>query len=134
MRIILCISFLIASLSSIAQVQREDGTWYDENLAIRVMEEDIRNEGTLEICIYSTTNDRCIHNLKTPYEVLVYNEDGEQIWNSAWTGQKMSIKFSTPLRGAAYIVVNAKNDYVVNTLTGERIFTNGVMSVEYEIE
>ncbi|NVK27494.1 MAG: hypothetical protein HWE14_05585 [Flavobacteriia bacterium] len=134
MRIILCISFLIASLSSMAQVQREDGTWYDENLAIRVMDEDIQNEGTLEICIYSTVNDRCIHNLKTPFEVLVYNEVGEQIWNSAWTGQKMNIKFSTPLRGAATIVVNAKNDYVVNTLTGERIFTNGVMSVEYELE
>lgn len=131
------ITFILAFLCSIlsfAQEQREDGTWYDGELAFKVVDEDLEKEGTMLICIYKTSNNRCIHNLITPFEVIIYNEDNEQIWNSAWTGTNTDLKFRQPLPGAKYVVIRAKNDYVVNTMSGKRIFTDGQMELEYVIE
>ncbi len=117
-----------------AQIQREDGTWYDENLAFRIIEEDVQEKGEILLCIYNTENGRCIHNLQTGFEILVYNVNDEQIWNSTWTGSNTDIKFRMPLRGAAYIIVRARNDYVVNKMTGDRIFTDGPMELRYEVK
>ncbi len=134
MKYFLSLALLLTTFLSNGQVKREDGTWYDENLAFQVIEEDVVDKGELLICIYNTENNRCIHNLMTPFEVLVFNEDGEQIWNSTWTGANTDLKFRMPLRGAAYIIVRARNDYVINKLTGDRIFTNGPMELRYDVQ
>lgn len=131
---ILIVLFLAIGLTSQAQERREDGTLYDGNLTFQVVEENLRNEGTMLVCILNEANGRCVQNLIAPFEVLVYNQNDEQIWNSLWTGQNMDLKFRVPMRGAKYVIIQARADFVVNSRTGTRIYTDGPMTVKYELE
>lgn len=134
MKRFLIIAILLSSISSIAQVQREDGTWYDDSLSFHVVEEDLKEKGTMLLCIYNEANERCVHNLITPFEILIYDAEDRQIWNSAWSGQNPDIKFRFPMRGAAYIIIQSRNDYVVNSMTGTRIYTDGPLYLKYELQ
>lgn len=130
----LIILFLAVGLSSQAQERRDDGTLFDRNLTFHVVDENLINEGTMLVCIINEANDRCVQNLIAPFEVLVYNENDEQIWNSLWTGQNMDLKFRAPMRGAKYVIIQARADFVVNSRTGTRIYTDGPMTLKYDLE
>lgn len=133
MKRILIVLFLTFGVVSQAQETREDGTRYDENLEFKVIDEELKTEGTMLVCIYDSKNEACVQNVIVPFEVLVYNEDDEQIWNSIWTGQNMDLKFKVPMRGASYVIIQARADFVVNSRTGTKIYTDGRMTLKHEL-
>jgi hypothetical protein len=107
-----------------------DGKYYDNSLEFFIVEENVRRTGVLDICIVGEDR-RCIENLFTGFEVLVYNSAGKEIWASIWSGQTMRIKFTKGLPEAAHVVVRARAPYVVNKLTTTRIYQDKPLELKY---
>lgn len=133
MRKLLMILAVALSATAFSQVQREDGTWYDDQLTFHVVKEQVVKFGEITICIWHKGNEMCVENLFTTYEVLVYDANDEEIWTSLWTGMYPDIKFEKELPTAAYVIIRAKRDYVKNILTGNKIYTDGMMELKYDL-
>jgi hypothetical protein len=115
-----------------ATAQEEiDGRWVDDNLEWVVLNENIRTDGTLRLCIAQIKEKRCVENVFTAYEILVYNAQGEEIWSGLWTGQKMAIRFRQPLPTAHKMEIKATKDFVINWMTGTKIHQTKPMSLTY---
>lgn len=115
------------------QVQREDGTWFDDQLTFHVENELIRQYGELTVCVWHNANEMCIENLMTAYEILVYNAQDEEIYTSLWTGRVPDVVFKKPLPEAKYIIIRAQRDFVINVLTGTRIYTGEPLELKYDV-
>jgi hypothetical protein len=131
--VLIALSLLLAA-NLIAQEQREDGTWWDNNLTFQVKKDLIRQFGELEICIYDTKRGMCVENLMTRYEVIVYNSANEEIWNSLWTGKNMNMKFSKALPDASYVKIRAMKPFAINKLTGTRIYMDEPMELKHRVK
>ncbi len=112
------------------QEQRGD-TLYDNNLVFKVVEDMIVRRGILEICIYDSKREICVENLITGYEIRVYDRNGQEIWNSLWTGRNKRMKFKNPIREAHYVVIKANRPLVINVLTGTRIYQDQPMELKF---
>lgn len=121
-------------LSAQAQVKKADGTWWDNNLAFDVLYENLDSTGELMICILNTEAEKCIENLTTGFQVSIYGRNDKELTNSLWTGKNMYIKFKTPFPEAEYIVIKANKNYVVNTMTGTRIYQDEPIEFKYILE
>lgn len=125
---------LATSLAASAQEQREDGTWWDNNLEFQVEEDLLRTLGELEICIFDGKREVCVENLMTMYEVRIFDSQNKEIWNSLWTGKNLKMKFSQPFPEANYIVIKALRPFVINKLTGTRIYQDEAMELKYYVQ
>lgn len=134
MRNILALIFVFTSLFSVAQEQKEDGTWWDNNLEFQVKTDGIKEFGELEICIYDRKRELCIENLITGYEVRIYDAANKEIWNSLWTGKDMDMVFSKEFPTAHHLVIKATRPFVINVLTGTRIYQNKAMELKYVVK
>ncbi|NCG14555.1 MAG: hypothetical protein GWO77_02770 [Bacteroidetes bacterium] len=117
---------LMASLSVQAQVKSfqqplSNLSLVDESLHFMVIDEAIKEQGTLSICI--AQKDRCIENLQVGFIVRIYDTSGQEIWDSLWSGKNMDIRFKSPMPQAATYAVEATSDFVINRLTTNRIST-----------
>lgn len=133
MKRVLSILALLITTVVAGQVQREDGTLYDDQLGFHVVQEHVRLYGEINVCIWQKERELCIENLITSYEILIYNQAGEEIWTSLWTGMYPDIKFEKNFPDASYIIIRAKRDYVINIMTGTRIYTDGYMELKYDV-
>lgn len=124
----------LACTSVWGQVQHEDGTWHDDSLTFVVLSEQIAKYGELEICIYHIGQEMCIDNLVTPFEVLIYNSNDNLLWNSMWTGMQTDLVFRKGFPSAAYIIIRAKRDYVININSGTRIYTGEPLELKYQVQ
>ncbi len=133
-RAIFMLAFLTTFLNSAtAQTQKEDGTWWDNNLEFKVLYQDIDSTGELMICIAQIKEQKCVENLTTGYQVKIYDASNKEIWNSLWTGKNLDIKFKKSFPDAAYLTIEANKNYVVNTLTATRIYQDKALFLKYNL-
>ena len=134
MRFLILVAFSILSFVSVrAQVQKEDGTWWDNNLDFEVLYENLDSTGELVICIKNIEVDRCIENLTTGFQVNIYGSGDKEIWTSLWTGRNLDFKFKKPFPEASYIIIKANKNYVVNSMTGTRIYQDEPLELKYTL-
>ena len=132
MRILFLVAFTsLFSGSVLAQVQKEDGTWWDNNLVFEVLYEDLDSAGELMICIKNTVADKCIENLTAGFQVIIYGSGDKEIWTSLWTGRNLDFKFKKPFPAATYIIIKANKNFVVNSMTGTRIYQDEPLELKY---
>jgi hypothetical protein len=124
---------MLAFFTVTAQVQKEDGTWWDNDLAFKVTDDQMKLKSELEICIYHTTKEKCIENLVTGFEVRIYDASGKELWNSLWTGSQKRIKFKKKFPQASYLVIKATRPFVINELTTNRIYQDKPMELKHTI-
>ena len=134
MKKIALILVMISTLSLAAQSQKEDGTWWDDNLSFEIKVDLIKKFGELEICIYDNSRELCIENLMTQYEVRIYDAQDKEIWNSLWTGKDMDMVFSKKFPNAHYVVIKALRPFVVNKLTATRIYQTEPLELKYFVK
>lgn len=125
---------LLAAFAVNAQEQHEDGTWWDNNLEFKVKEDLLKKFGELEICIFDKKREVCVENLMTTYEIRIYDANSKEIWNSLWTGKDMYMYFSEEFPKAHYIVIKALRPFVINKLTGTRIYQDEAMELKYYVK
>jgi hypothetical protein len=107
-----------------------DGKYYDNDLQFYVVEENVKRTGVIEICI-TNSDKRCIENLLTGYEILVYDNSNKEIWASIWSGQSMRVKFDNKLPNAHYVIIRARAPYVVNKRTTTRIYQDEPIELKH---
>ena len=117
-----------------AQEQHEDGTWWDNNLEFKVEQDLLKKLGEIEICIYHKTNAMCVENLMTTFEIRIFDAANNEIWNSLWTGKDMYIVFSKAFPTAHHVTVRALRPFVINKLTGTRIYQDKALELKYEVK
>ncbi|KFD38448.1 hypothetical protein AT05_10155 [Schleiferia thermophila str. Yellowstone] len=128
-------TLLVLNCSNTVFAQKlENGKWVDDNLTFKVVYENIRKAGELQLCIANLENDLCIGNLMTPFEVFVYDRKDSLIWSSIWTGTNMQLKFKKRLPLAAKVHIKAKVPYVINKLTTTRIYQQSPLELLYVIQ
>lgn len=114
-----------------AQTRSADGKWRDPNLTFQVVEESVREDGAFTLCVAQKKEKRCVENLFTSFVVRVYNASGKEIWNGQYTGMVPYIVFKKALPDAAKMEITAQKDFVINVLTGTRIYTGQPLSYTY---
>ncbi len=117
-----------------AQVQKEDGTWWDNNLEFEVLHENLDSNGQLVLCIKNVEVDRCIENLTTGFQVNIYDSGDKELWTSLWTGRSLDFKFKKSFPEAIYIIIKANKNYVVNSMTGTRIYQDEPLELRYTLK
>ena len=123
----------LALLASLATWAQDAPTSYqDDNLVFELVSEEVAAQGTLEFCISDGVD--CIQNLQVGFTVRVYDADSVLIWNSIWSGRNTAIRFRQPLPNAHLVVIEAEAPFAINTVTTERVQTNGVLKLEFKIE
>lgn len=127
------LAIMVASKGVYSQEKKDDGTWWDNDLKFELVYEDIRRSGELEFCVYKIEHERCIYNVQTGFEVRVFDESGEEIWNSLWSGKKTAIKFKKPLKEAYAFEVKAIRPFVININTGTRIYQDEPLVLKHTI-
>ncbi len=125
---------LFTAVALSAQTQKEDGTWWDNNLQFEIKTDILKAQGRLEICIYDSSRDLCIENLVTGYEIRIYDASNKELWNSLWTGKNMDMKFSKKFPNAQYIIIKATRPFVINILTGTRIYQDKALELKYTLQ
>lgn len=115
--------FLIALViaPSLRAQQEVDGEWVDDELEWVVVNEAVRQNGTLRLCIANANDHRCIENLFTAFEIRVFDAQGEEIWNGLWMGEKKAIRFRKALPNAYRMEIKATKPFVINWVTGTKI-------------
>ena len=129
MKQLLVLFIALLSFQATGQTRLANGTWEDTSLEFVLISESIQQDGSLSLCI--AKGDNCIENLTVGFTVRVYDAAGKEIWNSVWSGRSMDIQFKNPLAKANKVVVEASGDFVVNTLTANRISTRQPLKLTY---
>ncbi len=122
---------VLCSLSAGAQTRGEDGKWYDSNLTFQVSEETVREDGAFTLCVAQKKEKRCVENLFTPFVVRVYNASGKEIWNGQYTGMVPFVVFKKALPDAAKMEIVSQKNFVINVLSGTRIYTGAPLRMTY---
>ena len=126
---------LVACSSSLAlSAQTKVGDrWVDNDLEWVVLSQSVRNRGTLELCIGNKTENRCVENVFTAFEIRVFDSAGNEIWNGLWKGDKKSIRFRKALPEAARLEIKATRSFVINWMTGSRIHQDKALELSYPL-
>jgi nitrous oxidase accessory protein NosD len=77
--------------------------------------------------------DNCVENLTTGFQVNIYDAQDKELWNSIWTGRKLDIKFKKNFPDAARVEIKANKNYVINTMTGTRIYQDEPLQLDYKL-
>lgn len=111
---------MVSSVSMMAQEKVGD-RWVDNNLSFEVVNQSIKKDGKLTICVFDTTRNSCIENLQTGFELKVYDASGNMIWEGIGSGRTKQVTLPKPLPKASYITIKAFKPYVTNKRTGNLI-------------
>lgn len=129
--IVLCM--LIFSTAAWAQTKVGD-KWVDNNLTIRITDDNIKSRGEFYICIADTSRGPCIQNLVTGVEVKIYNAADELLWEGIASGRVKGLKLPRPMPQASYLWIRTFKPYVVNKSTGNYIHQDERINVRYNIK
>lgn len=130
--IILCT--FIFSAAAFAQSKVGD-KWVDNNLTIKVIDDDIKSRGEFYICIADTSRGGpCIENLVTGVEVKIYNAADELLWEGIASGRVKGMKLPAPMPQASYLWIRTFKPYVVNKTSGNYIYQDKHINVRYNIK
>lgn len=118
-------------MGALAHGQEEvNGQWVDNDLAFKVEWENVKRTGEIDLCIAKASEDLCIRNLFTSFEVLIYDANGKVINKSIWTGLNQNIKFREPIPQAHHLVIKAVKPFVINRLTKTKIHQERPLELE----
>lgn len=134
MKFFIAFGLILSAGFASAQVQKEDGTWWDNNLQFKVQKDLLKQFGELQICIYDSKRELCIENVVAAYEVRIYDATNKEIWNSLWTGKDMDMVFSKKFPTAHYVVIKATRPFVINVLSATRIYQDKPMELKYFVQ
>jgi hypothetical protein len=95
------------------------------------VEETVREEGAFTLCVAQEKEGRCVENLLTPCVVRVFNSAGTEIWNGTYTGMVPYVVFKKALPAAARMEIVAQKNFVINVMTGTRIYTGQPLRATY---
>ncbi len=107
--------------------------WVDNNLSFYVVNESIKKDGKLTICVFDTTRDACIENLQTGFELKVYDASDEMIWEGIGSGRTKQVTLPTALPKASYITIKAFKPYVTNKRTGNLIYQDKAIQKKHTL-
>lgn len=124
---------LLLSATAIAQTKVGD-KWIDNNLTLRVTEDQVKTKGEFYICVADTSRGPCIQNLVTGVEVKIYNAADELLWEGIASGRLKGLKLPGPMPQASYMLIKAFKPYVVNKTTGNFIHQDKTINVRYSIK
>ena len=125
------LALLLLAVPAWAQTRGADGKWYDSNLTLQVVEETVREEGAFTLCVAQKKEGRCVENLLTRFVVRVFNAAGAEIWNGTYTGMVPYVVFKKALPTAARMEIVAQKNFVINVMTGTRIYTEQPLRTTY---
>ena len=108
---ILTIIILITATQAFSQTKLSDGSWEDKNLSFAIIQEEVKQNGYLELCIEK--NGICVENLTIGFTIIILDSAGKEIWNSLWTGKNMRIKFEKSFLEDEKIIVEAWGIFVM---------------------
>jgi hypothetical protein len=122
---------LLIGVSINAQpVQQQSDRLVDNNLKFKVITERVHTRGMMEVCI-SDTSENCIDNLLSGYVVRIFDADGNEIWAGKTAGRDQMLKFPKPMPEATWITFTAFKPYVLNRITGTRIYQDQPIETKY---
>jgi hypothetical protein len=61
----------------------------------------------------------------------VYNASGKEIWNGQYTGMVPFVVFKKALPEAAKMEIVSQKNFVINVLSGTRIYTGAPLRMTY---
>ena len=64
----------------------------------------------------------------------IYDAANKEIWNSLWTGKDMDMVFSKEFPSAHHLIIKATRPFVINVLTGTRIYQDKAMELKYVVK
>jgi hypothetical protein len=111
-------------------VKQDDSRLVDNNLKFMVISERVHSRGMMEICI-SDTSDKCIYNLLSGFVVRIYDAEGHEIWAGKTAGRDEILRFPKPMPEASWITFTAFKPYVINRITGARIYQDRPIQIKY---
>lgn len=125
--------FIMFSLMMSAQSEPDSNErLVDNSLYFKVISERVHTRGMMEVCISDSTGN-CIANLLSGYVVRVYNAQGEEIWAGKTAGREEMLRFPTPMPEAEYLTFTAFKPYVLNRITGARIYQDKPIQTKFTI-
>lgn len=125
---------LLVSMSAAALAQEKVGDkWVDNKLSFKVIDQSVKTNGELYVCVADTVTNNCIENLKTGFKVKVYDAEGSLIWEGIGSGRAKGLKISKALPTASYITITAFKPYVTNKTTGNYIHQDKPISIKYNL-
>lgn len=133
MRTLICLIALLIGGNCQAQTQREDGSWHDNNLSLRIERDLIKSKGEIYFCVADTSRDACIENLRTGLLVKVYDAQNQLLWEGKASGRRKGLKFPRPYPQAAYLEIEAFKPWVVNVSSGTRIHQDEALYLKHQI-
>lgn len=108
--------------------------WVDNNLVLRITDDDIRQNGKFFFCIADTSRGPCIANLHTGVEVKVYDAQEQLLWEGIATGRTTGLKLPEPMPQAVWLEMQAFKPWVVNRSTGTHIHQDKKLYIKHKIE
>lgn len=108
--------------------------WTDNNLVLRITQEDIRKKGEFFFCIADTSRGPCIANLRTGVEVKVYDDADQLLWEGTATGRTTGLKLPRPMPKARWVEMQAFKPWVVNRSTGTHIHQDKKLYLKHKIK
>lgn len=111
-----------------------DGKWVDNNLQFRIEKDLIKSKGELYFCIADQSRDACIENLSSGFELKIYDAQGRLLWEGIGSGRRRGLKLPQAFPGAAKLTMKAFKPYVINKRTGNRIYQDEAIILNYQIK
>lgn len=122
---------LLFGLGLSAQPARDaDDRLVDNSLRFHVISEKVHTRGMMEICISDSTGN-CIDNLISGFVIRIYDAGGSEIWAGKTAGREEMLKFPKPMPSAASLGFTAFKPYVINRMTGDRIYQDQPIETKY---
>ena len=130
---LLIIAFLSFSMSLLAQEKVGD-KWVDNNLTIKVIDDQVKSLGVFVFCVLDSATQFCIENLTTGIEVEIYNRQNEILWKGLGSGRTKKLKLIAPMPDAHYLKIKAFKPWVVNKSSGNRIHQDNRIEIKYFVK
>ena len=130
-RLALALLLLITATDLFSQPVRDaEDRLIDNNLVFHVISEKVHARGMMEVCISDTTGN-CIENLVSGFVIRVYDANGAELWAGKTAGREEMLIFPKPMPEASWLVFTAFKPYVLNRLTGDRIYQDQPIETKY---
>lgn len=125
---------LFFSLSGLMAQERINGRWVDNNLTLRIEEDQIQKKGVLYYCIADTSRDVCIQNLSTGFELKLFDVQGKLIYEGFASGRRRGVQLPQAYPNAYEVELIAFKPWVINKSTATKIHQAEAISVKYRVK
>lgn len=125
---------LFLSISGLMAQEKINGRWVDNNLTLRIEQDEIRTKGVLYYCIADTSRDVCIQNLSTGFELKLYDAQGNLIYEGFASGRRRGVQLPKAFPNAVEVELTAFKPWVINKSTATKIHQAKAIRVKYRVK